>query len=284
MTPNVSAAEISAVRYTIENPNCMNRFVQWFRDDEVSTILKVSVLVLAVFALVGAGLLIADPIVAILVTVLPTALFGFWALREHYVLNRSEVQPAPQSVGAQPATTQTTQLAALPNGSAPSATNNRSGGVQPAMVNTTQLPVLPNYPAPGEDAPLAEQIAWAFGGEEHLSQLPILAVPSEAQGDEEYPDFFKASHLSVPIMKGKMNDDRPFIVIRVKDNQTAEGDPKHIGVVTFFQRATDNTEQWHGAGHTSKCIALFYTALGLRHWKIVHQIVVERNHPRYTLV
>ncbi|HEX2582659.1 MAG TPA: hypothetical protein VHL30_00905 [Chlamydiales bacterium] len=72
------------MRFTLDNPNCMNRIVQWFRDEETSTVLKVGALALAALALIGSCFL-----------TLPLAL---WAWREWNVLKIQEGRMTDEEV------------------------------------------------------------------------------------------------------------------------------------------------------------------------------------------
>ncbi len=82
----MSSSTTSLSRF-IQRENCMNRLMQWFCDEEVSTVVKVGVVALAVISLMGAGFLLGHPI---LIPSLAMGPLGLWAVSELDVISENE--------------------------------------------------------------------------------------------------------------------------------------------------------------------------------------------------
>jgi hypothetical protein len=71
----------------------------------------------------------------------------------------------------------------------------------------------------------------------NFENLPILDLQGR-MGDTDYIDFLEPADLKEPLMKGFDKYKRPFLAIKMKDNQD-----DHIFITTIFQRYKDN-ERW----------------------------------------
>jgi hypothetical protein len=77
-------------------------------------------------------------------------------------------------------------------------------------------------------------------GHDHI---PILDLGKRC-GSTDYIDFIKTAEVKYPIVKGIDCYKRPFIVMKV-----ISVDDGSLYMETFFQRYTDDTHLWMGAGH-----------------------------------
>lgn len=130
-------------------------------------------------------------------------------------------------------------------------------------------------------AKTAANVKNAFGGEEAFNALPQLNLGGRPfNGD--YLDFLQVEDLPHSVVKGIDGFGRPFISLKLRSNADAFRDENPF-VVTFFQRYT-NSITWTWGSRVNGNELPFGSTLGDADCNIIHQIVVDRNHPVLSLV
>ena len=139
---------------------------------------------------------------------------------------------------------------------------------------------------------LAQEMATAFtnmknavGGEEAFNALPEFQM-GDQMGSTGCLDFLRPADLSHSVMRGTDRIGRPFISLKLQVN--SPNAPRDPFVITFHQRFT-NSDLWSygtrgGRIEDAEGNPFFGTLIRAVDRALIHQIVVERNHPFITLV
>jgi hypothetical protein len=106
----------------------------------------------------------------------------------------------------------------------------------------------------------------ALGGDEAYERIPIL----DAVNHPLYTLLgFRPEQLNYSVMRGFGSDGEPFVCLKVRENMEHR-------VLVFYRDPRDLTF-WHFSRTVED-------PLGPNHLEQIRQIVVTRNHPRFTLV
>jgi hypothetical protein len=122
----------------------------------------------------------------------------------------------------------------------------------------------------------------AVGGEAAFNALPVLDL-GQHTGSTGYLDFLRPNDLTHSIMRGADAGGRPFISLKL-NTPSDPGHPPHQTAITFFQRfATGGEWTWGSSSYHGDPVR-FGDRLTPEDLATIRQIVVERNHPRLSLV
>lgn len=112
-------------------------------------------------------------------------------------------------------------------------------------------------------------------GIQHFGQIPILDLHGQ-MGETNYIDFLQPQDLSAPIMKGQDKYGRPFIALKLINQETG-----NLFVATLFQRYQDS-DRWIFISREDQFNTLMQAVVGPREEEIFQQVLYG-IHPNFHL-
>ena len=108
-------------------------------------------------------------------------------------------------------------------------------------------------------------------GKEMLSALPVLHV-GDKNGSTGYIDYITCNDMTHSIMKGVDKFKRPFIAFRVQCTPIDDDEKQYNQVGTFFQRYSDNVEDWaYGTNYHMLNMIFFDSRVRPQHYENLKQ-------------